>query len=298
MTRGRGGRGRRRTRRDAARGSAGRRNPASAGAGRPKRSLGQNFLVDPNLQRRIAEAVGAGAGEPVLEIGPGRGALTDHLVREGVALTAVELDDDLAAALAERYRHDPRVDVVHGDILSLDLRALTPEWGSVRVVGNIPYNITTPIIFKLLELPGPADIVLTVQAEVAARILAPPGTRTYGALSVGVAVHARASRVCKVPRGAFRPVPGVDSVALRITPRSPPPLTADASRRLRTLTRAAFSWRRKQLGTILHRHPDLRWAAAAAEAVLDERALPATLRPERLSPADFVALSSALATRG
>ena len=172
----------------------------------PKRSLGQNFLVDPNLQRKIAAAVGAAEEEPVLEIGPGRGAITEHLAAAGVALTAVELDDDLAAALAERYGHDPRVRVVHGDILALDLRALAPDWAATRVVGNIPYNITTPIIFKLLELPCPADIVITVQAEVAARILAPPGSRTYGALSVGVAVHAVASKVCKVPRGAFRPV--------------------------------------------------------------------------------------------
>lgn len=267
---------------------------ARAGSRGPKRSLGQNFLVDPNLQRRIAAAVGAGAGEPVLEIGPGRGALTEHLVGAGVALTAVELDDDLAAALAERYRHDPRVDVVHGDILSLDLGTLTAEWASTRVIGNIPYNITTPIIFKLLRLPCPADIVVTVQAEVAARILAPPGTRTYGALSVGVAVHATASRVCKVPRGAFRPVPKVDSVVLRITPRSPPPITPEAARRVRTLTRAAFSWRRKQLGTILRRHPDLRGAAASAEAALAERSLSPTLRPERLSPDDFVALSRTL----
>lgn len=296
MTRARGGRGRRRgAPGNGASGSAAPGNTSPHGGGRPKRSLGQNFLVDPNLQRTIAAAVGAGAGEPVLEIGPGRGALTEHLVRAGVALTAVELDDDLAAALAERYRDDPRVDVVHGDILSADLRALTPEWASTRVVGNIPYNITTPILFRLLELPCPADIVVTVQAEVAARILAPPGTRTYGALSVGVAAHAVASKVCKVPRGAFRPVPKVDSAVLRITPRSPPPLSADASRRLRTLTRAAFSWRRKQLGTILRRHPDLRYAAAAVEAVLDERSLHSTLRPERLSSDDFVALSAALA---
>ncbi len=261
---------------------------------RPKRSLGQNFLIDPNLQRKIAGAVGAGPGDPVLEIGPGRGALTEHLVRAGVALTAVELDDGLAAALAERYRHDPRVEVVHGDILSLDLRALASDWAATRVVGNIPYNITTPIVFRLLRLPCPADIVVTVQAEVAARILAPPGTRTYGALTVGVAVHADASAVCKVPRGAFRPVPKVDSVALRITPRSPPPLTPEASRRVRALTRAAFSWRRKQLGTILRRHPDLRCSAAWVEEALAERSLSATLRPERLSPDDFVALSRAL----
>ncbi|MDE2654730.1 MAG: ribosomal RNA small subunit methyltransferase A [Gemmatimonadetes bacterium] len=268
--------------------------PRRTGRGRPKRSLGQNFLVDPNLRRKIAAAVGAGEGEPVLEIGAGRGALTDHLVQARVALTAVELDDELAPELAARYRHDPRTRVVHGDVLSLDLPNLTADWTATRVVGNIPYNITTPIIFKLLTSPFPADIVLTMQAEVAARILAGPGSRTYGALSVGVAVHAEATRVCRVPRGAFRPVPKVDSVALRITPRVPQEVDAAAARRVRTLTRAAFSWRRKQLGKILHRHPDLRCAPADVERALAERSLLPSIRPEQLSADDYVALSRIL----
>ena len=261
---------------------------------RAKRSLGQNFLVDPNLQRKIAAAVGAAPGEPVLEIGPGEGALTDHLAAYGATVTAVELDDELAAALAARYEHDPRVTVVHGDILSVDLPALTADWSRTRVVGNIPYNITTPILFRLLQRPYPADIVLTVQAEVAARIMARPGPRIYGALSVGVGVHARASMVCKVPRRAFRPVPRVESVALRITPLSPPRLTVEEAQRVRVLTRAAFSWRRKQLGKILQRHPDLRCPAAAVEEALRARGLSPTLRPERLSPEDYVELSGTL----
>jgi len=264
------------------------------GSGRPKRSLGQNFLVDPNLQRKIVAAVGAGEGEPVLEIGPGRGALTEHLARRGVRLTVVELDDELAAALAERYEDNPRVEVVHGDILSLDLPALVPEWARTVVVGNIPYNITTPIVFRLLRLPYPSDIVLTVQAEVAARMLAGPGSRIYGALSVGVGVHAAPSRVCKVPRTAFRPVPRVDSAVVRLTPRSPPRLTAVEWDRVRVLTRAAFSWRRKQLGTILSRHPDLRIPRAAVHELLGERGLSPTVRPEQLSPGEFVELGMAL----
>ena len=261
---------------------------------RPKRSLGQNFLVDPNLQRKIAGAVRAEEDEPVLEIGPGRGALTGHLAGRGVRLTAVELDDELAAELASRYEEEPRVRVVHGNVLSLDLAGLGGEWSRTTVVGNIPYNITTPIIFRLLRLPYPRDIVLTVQAEVAARILAGPGTRTYGALSVGVGLHALASRICKVPRSAFRPVPRVDSVAVRITPRAPPRLTRTAAARVRTLTRAAFSWRRKQVGTILARHPDLACSRDKIERVLADRGLSPTLRPERLSAEDFMALATAL----
>ncbi len=260
-----------------------------------KRSLGQNFLVDPNLQRRIVGAVGAGAGDPVLEIGPGRGALTDRLVAAGARVTAVELDDDLAAALADRHAGNPLVAVVHGDILATELPALLPNWEGTRVVGNIPYNITTPILFRLLRPPFPADIVLTLQAEVADRILAGPGSRTYGALSVGVGVHARARRLFRVPKGAFRPVPRVESAAIRITPRSPPPVTVAEATRIRTLTRTAFSWRRKQMGTIVRRHPDLRAAAEPVLAALAARGLSPSLRPEQLSVRDFMALARALA---
>ena len=271
-------------------------SPAGKGRRRAKRSLGQNFLIDPNLQRKIAGAAGTptGEGASVLEIGPGHGALTRHLAGSGATVTAVELDDDLAAALTERYQDDPRVTIVHDDILSVELSSLTADWGRTRVVGNIPYNITTPIIFRLLRLPYPADIVLTVQAEVAARIMSGPGTRVYGALSVGVAIHARVERVCKVPRQAFRPVPRVDSVAIRVTPRDPPRVTADEASRVRTVTRAAFSWRRKQLGTILRRHPDLRCPASSISDALTARSLSPTVRPEQLSPKDFLWLASAL----
>ena len=261
---------------------------------RPKRSLGQNFLMDSNLQRKIAGAVRAGEDEHVLEIGPGRGALTGHLAARGVPLTAVELDDELAAALASRYEGNPRVEVVHGDILALEIPALVGDWSRTTVVGNIPYNITTPIIFRLLRLPYPRDIVLTMQAEVAGRILAGPGTRIYGALSVGVWLHARPTRICKVPRSAFRPVPRVDSVALRLTPRLPPRLTPGAAARVRVLTRAAFSWRRKQLGTILTRHPDLRCPRDIVERVLADCSLAPATRPEQLSPEDFIVLAAGL----
>jgi len=181
-----------------------------------------------------------------------------------------------------------------GDVLALELPALAGDWPRTTVVGNIPYNITTPIIFRLLRLPYPRDIVLTVQAEVAARILAGPGTRTYGALSVGVRLHARPARICKVPRSAFRPVPRVNSVVLRITPRSPPRLTPAAAADVRVLTRAAFSWRRKQLGTILTRHADLRVPREIGERVLARCSLAPALRPEQLSPDDFIALAAAL----
>lgn len=271
--------------------------PPGSARVRPKRSLGQNFLVDPNLQRRIAEAAQGEAGDPMLEIGPGRGALTGHLARRGVKLWAVELDDRLAASLTARHAADPLVTVVHGDVLRLDLPALTGEWAATRVVGNIPYNITTPIVFRLLSPPCPLEIVMTVQAEVAARMLAGPGSRTYGALSVGVSLHAKAERLFKAPRRAFRPVPKVDSTVVRLTPHAPPRLSSQEAVRVRRLVRAAFSWRRKQIGTILARHPEARalgGSGAAALAVLESRGASATARPEELAPEDFTALAEAL----
>lgn len=261
---------------------------------RPKRSLGQNFLVDPNLQRKIVDAVGAGAGDTVLEIGPGRGALTRHLEGTVGRLILVELDDDLAAALADRYAGRDDVEVVHGDILELSLAALAPDPAVVKVVGNIPYNITTPILFHLLERPRPREMVLMVQEEVADRIVAEAGTSAYGALAVGVRSVADAEKLFRVGRGAFRPVPGVDSAVVRIRPRVPPPLTPGEEARLRELVRACFQWRRKQLRKILRDHPDLAVPRDAIPEVARRVGFRPTDRPETLAPGDFVALAAAL----
>ena len=275
--------------------------------------------MDANLQRKIAAAAlddldGSGGssgpgklddpgelggrGQPVLEIGPGRGALTDHLARRDVHLYAVELDDVLAAALSARYAGNPRVAVVHGDVLRLDLPSITGDWPATRVVGNIPYNITTPILFRLLTPPCPKHVVLAMQAEVADRMLAGPGSKTYGALSVGVALIAPAERLFDVPRTAFRPVPRVDSTVVRLAPlpasRSVSENAASSRAAVRILVRAAFSWRRKQIGTILTRHPDLRFAPAVAARALESRSLSTRIRPEHLSPDDFAALAEAL----
>lgn len=257
-------------------------------SGRPKRSLGQNFLVDPNTQRRIVDAADLDPGDDVLEIGPGRGALTRHLRAAGVRLTAVELDDELAAALAEEADEDFRL--VHGDVLQVDLRGLFQDWGRVRVLGNIPYNITTPILFRLLEAPPPAQILLLVQAEVANRVVADPGTKAYGALSVGVRSVARAERLFTVPASVFRPRPRVESALLRVTPH-PSSLTEAEASRLRAITRAAFGWRRKKLVTTLSRTPGLALEREAVRAALEELGHPESVRPERLSPEDFISLA-------
>jgi 16S rRNA (adenine1518-N6/adenine1519-N6)-dimethyltransferase len=261
---------------------------------RAKRSLGQNFLVDRNIQRKIVAALGAAPTDEVLEVGPGRGALTNHLVGAVRRLVLVEIDDDLARSLAEEHRGRADVVVVHRDVLDLDLASVSESPGELRVVGNIPYNITTPILFHLLERPRPRDIVLMVQDDVAARIAAPVGTKEYGALSVGVRTVASVERLFDVGRGAFRPVPGVDSAVIRIRPFVPPPLREDEEVRLRTLVRAAFQWRRKQLRKILRDHPDVARPAEVVEEVARAAGIALEDRPERLSPEQFVRLAVAL----
>jgi len=264
------------------------------GRARPKRSLGQNFLVDPNFQRKIVDAVGAGPDDEVMEVGPGRGALTRHLVGKVGRLVLVELDDALAADLQEAYRSREDVTVVHADILRVDLAEHVRDVAGLRIVGNIPYNITTPILFRLLKRPRPREIVVLVQEEVADRIVAAPGTSAYGALAVGIQSVAHAERLFRVGRNAFRPVPRVDSALVRVRPLRPEPLDERQEARLRTLVRASFQWRRKQLAKILRDHPDLRVPADRAEAAAERAGAGLQDRPERLSPGQFITLSSEL----
>lgn len=258
---------------------------------RAKRSLGQNFLVDVELQQKIVEALDCSESDTVLEIGPGRGELTRHMVGRAGHLLLVELDDELAAALREEWGGRPDVDVLHQDVLTLDWSVVAPDPTDLLVVGNIPYNITAPIIFKVLERPRPRDILLMVQREVADRLTAEPGTGQYGALTVGVRSVASVSRVLCVPCTSFRPVPAVDSAVVRITPFAPPPLSADEEHALRVLTRASFEWRRKQLQKILRDHDALRVSRSRVDDLSRETGWDLTRRPETLSPDDFVRLS-------
>jgi 16S rRNA (adenine1518-N6/adenine1519-N6)-dimethyltransferase len=271
------------------------------GGGRPKRSLGQNFLVDSHVARRIAEALELEPGETVLEIGPGRGALTPKLLEAVKAadgrLVLVELDDELAAELARRYGSDPRVRVLHRDILTVTPDEVAPEPGRLKVVGNIPYNITSPILFHLLDPPRPREILLMLQREVADRLVAEPGTKAFGALTVGVRSVAGVREVLRVPPGAFRPRPRVHSTVVRIEPHDPPSLAPREEERLRDLTRALFQWRRKQLGKILRDHPELRLRASEAEAVVAAGGAELTDRPETVSPEGFISMAAALPDR-
>lgn len=261
-----------------------------------KRSLGQNFLVDPNLQRKIVDAINPAPDDEVLEIGPGRGALTRHLAGHVGRLVLVELDDSLAKGLADEFAEDPTVSVVHRDILTVPLADVLESPGRAKVIGNIPYNITTPIIFHLLERrPRPARIVLMVQREVADRIVAVPGGRTYGALAVGVQAMGSVQRVLQIPRHAFRPMPDVDSTVIRIIPHKPPQVAQDQEGALRNLTRIAFGQRRKQFQKILRDALDI-----SAEQIADlekKSGFDLRGRPEIFSPEDFISLAKILKTQ-
>lgn len=273
------------------------RRPPRGGPPRAKRSLGQNFLVDPNLQRRIVDALQPAPGDEVLEIGPGRGALTRHLAGRVERLILIEKDDTLAAALRVQFALDPAVDVVHADVLDVPLERISGDPARLKVIGNIPYNITTPILFSLLERhPRPSTIVLTVQREVAERIVAPAGGRTYGALAVGVRTVADAEVVFQVGRRAFRPVPDVESAVVRITPHNPPRLTSDEEGAVRKLARAAFGQRRKQLQRILRDAYGL--SPETVEAVGRSVGRDMTDRPETFAPEEFVRLARALGGSG
>lgn len=257
---------------------------------RARRSLGQNFLVDPNLQRKIVAALGAEADDTVVEIGPGMGALTAHLAGHVRRLILIELDDRLVADLQVRYQGRTDVEIVHADVLDVRLADLVPHPERLKVVGNIPYNITSPIVFHLLERPRPERIVLMVQKEVAQRVSAGPGPDS-GALAIGVQSVADVRTLFGVPRGAFRPVPRVDSAVIEIVPHQPPRWTPDEERALRTLTRLCFQWRRKQIAKTLRDHPDSPFERDAVTPLLERLQLDPERRPETLSVPELLAIA-------
>jgi 16S rRNA (adenine1518-N6/adenine1519-N6)-dimethyltransferase len=253
---------------------------------RPKKRFGQHFLTDPRLLARIADAVQATSSDVVLEIGPGRGALTAQLLERAGTVIAIEVDRDLAPLLAERWKDEPKFRLVEGDVLQQDLGALAA--GPYLLAGNVPYNITTPILFHAMRRPRPARAVYLVQREVADRIVAPAGSEAYGALSVNVQALARAELLFGVAARAFSPPPKVESAVVRLIPRDDPVVSAEEEEPYRLLVQGAFGLRRKQLRRVLR----TLWSldAEAADAVLARAGLDGELRPEVLTPEQFAAL--------
>jgi 16S rRNA (adenine1518-N6/adenine1519-N6)-dimethyltransferase len=251
-----------------------------------RKSLGQHFLTDRRILGRIADALQLKGGETVLEIGPGRGALTDLLADRAGRLIAIEYDRALAELLRQRYAKRGNVLIAEADVLEVSLGELAA--GPYVLVGNVPYYITTPILFHALAPPRAARAVYLVQREVADRLSAAPGTKEYGALTVNVAAVATAETLFRVPAGAFSPPPKVESAVVRITPLAIPLVRPDEERPLRTLVQNAFGMRRKQMRRVVRSLLSL--DVEAADKVLESAGVEPEVRPETLSPAQFVAL--------
>lgn len=262
---------------------------------RARKRLGQHFLNDKRILARIVEAVGPRPNETIVEIGPGQGSLTEQLAPRAARLVAIELDRDLAAALRQRYADRPHVRIVEGDVLDMPLADLS-EGAPWSVIGNVPYYITTPILFHALASPRPRRIVLLVQREVGDRLAAAPGGEAYGALSVTAQAVAHVERHGRVPAGSFNPKPAVDSVIVSLTPLAEPIVTADEEPAFKTLVQGAFSQRRKQMLRVVRSLFDI--AAERAQGLLDACGIDVTARPEVLAPQTFVDLLRAAKSAG
>jgi 16S rRNA (adenine1518-N6/adenine1519-N6)-dimethyltransferase len=256
--------------------------------------LGQHFLHDEQILTRIADAAAPMPGDTVIEIGPGRGALTDILARRPNRLAAIEIDKALSMQLRERYSGSKNVTIVEGDVLQTDIASLAG--GPYVVVGNVPYYITTPILFHVMRPPFPRHAVFLVQLEVAERIVAPPGSRTYGALSVNVQAIAKAEIIAQVPRTAFRPPPKVTSAIVRITPRADPLVTGEEAVRFRGFVQGLFGMRRKQIANVIRSVSKL--TTSQVSEVLESLDIDPKARPETLSPSDQAELMRAVLKAG
>lgn len=250
---------------------------------RARRRFSQNFLREPNVIERIVRSLALRGDEAVVEIGPGRGALTDHLVGAAGALSVIEIDWDLVRLLSERH---PHLDVHAADALRLDYGQLFPDRDRFRVVGNLPYNVSTPLLFHLLHFAERIeDMTFMLQDEVVDRICAAPGTKAWGRLSVMVQYHCKVERLFPIPPTAFTPRPQVRSRLLRLTPWRRRPWAARSEKALRRVVQVAFAQRRKTLRNALKSLPE------GLEARVD---LDWQQRPERLDVETFVRLADAL----
>ena len=215
------------------------------------KKLGQNFLIRHSVVADIANAAGLEPGSPVLEIGPGIGTLTQALAETGAAVTAVELDTRLLPVLDKTLEHYPNVRIVHGDIMKIDIEE-TMGHRPFTVCANLPYYITTPIIMKLLEQKLPIErIVVMVQKEVAERMVAKPGGKDYGALSVSIQYYTEPEIAFIVPPESFIPAPNVDSAVIVCKRRTVPPVEVCDEKLFFKVVKAAFSVRRKMLSNAL-----------------------------------------------
>lgn len=260
------------------------------------KSMGQNFLIEDWVPRDIADAAGLDAACGALEIGPGIGPLTVQLAQRAGRVAAVELDRSLLPILSETLADYANAEVIPGDAMKLDLPALCAEkfpGMTVKACANLPYNITTPVLTKLLESGCFASITVMIQREVARRICAAPGTADYGAFSLFCQYHAECSLLFDVGPECFLPAPKVTSTVIQLVPRAEPPVDADPAALFRVV-RAAFAQRRKTLLNGLSAAYGSKFSKDDLRQIIEDCGLPEGIRGERLGLPEFAALAKKL----
>ncbi len=263
-----------------------------------QKRFGQNFLVDTHVLERIIRAAGLTKEDMVLEIGPGIGTMTQYLAENAGRVVAVEIDSNLIPILKETLQAYDNVTVLNEDILKVDIRALAEEYNGgrpIKVVANLPYYITTPIIMGLFESQVPIDnITVMVQKEVAERMQAGPGTKDYGALSLAVQYYAEPYIVANVPPNCFIPRPGVGSAVIRLTRHQEMPVKVKDEKLMFSLIRASFNQRRKTLQNGLSNSAELSFSKEEIAAAIQALGLSPTVRGEALTLEQFAGLADAL----
>jgi 16S rRNA (adenine1518-N6/adenine1519-N6)-dimethyltransferase len=265
-----------------------------------KKSLGQNFLIDPNILRNITEHAGLTKDTAAIEIGPGIGALTEHLARTSGKVVAFEIDQRLIPILGDTLSPYDNVKIINKDVLEADVKSIIQEefegYDDIMVVANLPYYVTTPIILKLLLERLPIrGICVMLQKEVGDRISAKPGTKEYGSLSIAIQYYTEAEMVMTVPKTVFMPQPNVDSAVIRLTKREQPPVDVIDEDFFFTVTRSSFAQRRKTiLNNLTSQLPHGKEKKEQILEALSKAGVDPSRRGETLSIQEFGALSDAL----
>ena len=261
-----------------------------------QKKFGQNFLIDEHVLGKIIRSAEITENDFVVEIGPGIGTLNQYLSSSAREVAAIEIDDALIPILEDTLSAYDNVTVIHEDVLKVDLCKLAREKNDgrpIKVVANLPYYITTPIIMGLFENHVPVEsITIMVQKEVADRMKTGPGSKDYGALSLAVQYYAKPELVANVPPNCFMPRPRVGSAVIRLTRHEAPPVQAADEKLMFQLIRASFNQRRKTLVNGLGNAPELHISKEVTTAVLEEMGLPATIRGEALTLEQFAELSN------
>lgn len=261
-----------------------------------QKKFGQNFLIDTHVLEKIIAAAGVTEEDCVLEIGPGIGTMTQYLAEHARSVVAVEIDKNLIPILQETLKEYENITIINDDILKVDINKLTEEYNGgrpIKVVANLPYYITTPIIMGLFEGGVPIDnITVMVQKEVAERMQVGPGSKDYGALSLAVQYYADAYIVANVPPNCFIPRPGVGSAVIRLTRHKEPPVEVDDPKLMFKLIRASFNQRRKTLQNGLNNSPELPFAKDEIADAIESLGVTPQIRGEALTLKQFADLSN------